>query len=893
MECLPIVQDDFPPDYKSVRDMLRTKIQTCNAVVHLAGFYYGAEPQPVIPGPDRRSFTQMEYEIAMELKLPCYVFLCGKDFPFDKHDPEPEDKQKLQLDHRERLLKRDELFYEFASPEELANRTRELQLSVEGLRKELVKERGRRRLAMIAAASALVIAVVGGTFLLGRQQEQAKVIASTNEKLEKQGELIAQLLAEQDRLRKASAGAGPEIVKQAEINVAKATNQSVADVQRGVQEAIAAAEKDVAAAKAGSGNLADALQRLADAQLAAGHVNESINALQQRFALLDREKDPVQWAQSANILAMALYDRDVMSIEPEKILRDAFNFAKKNPKLGPENPATLDVMTSLARCILVSSPDEAIALDRAALKAHQAKLGPDDPKTLGAMLVLARGLNATSHNREDAAATAESLALFQKVLATNETKLGPDNPETLWNALDLASFYSGQKKFAEAEVLYRRVLQAREKALGPDATDTLNPVRMLAFLREDQKDYPGAIEYARRAAAGSERTLGPDDKETLSCQRGLAGLLQRSKVPANIAEAEGLYRKTLEAYLRTVGPGQPDTLEAYDSLITLLGKEGKAEEAKTLNLQRLSEQGKAVGTDDVGYAVELFIAASQYFVADDYATAKPLAEQCLKIRETKLGAENTDTLDTLDLLISTTAALGDNDQAEALARRALAARLKQSPPDQLAIANSYNRLAQALSNLKRKAEALQVEQKAAKIASDSLPADDITRKAIEKNLADLEAAVPSFEAFAEFRKEIQEKSEGNAWKQTKADLPGNEGERRHYVKGWSDDEGLQKLMLVDAAGDKDGTYKFYYWLNGKVASVFEVREGPATGLSGVKKTTETYNFVNERLVGWESTKDGKEAIAYPSDPSFAAAGKRIVAESAVAAAALEKGSASE
>ena len=76
MECLPIVQDDFPPDYKSVREMLVTKIKTCDAVVHMAGFYYGAEPLPLPAEADRRSFTQMEYEIAMELKLPCYVFLC-------------------------------------------------------------------------------------------------------------------------------------------------------------------------------------------------------------------------------------------------------------------------------------------------------------------------------------------------------------------------------------------------------------------------------------------------------------------------------------------------------------------------------------------------------------------------------------------------------------------------------------------------------------------------------------------------------------------------------------------------------------------------------------------------------------------------------------------------
>jgi len=108
MECLPIVQDDFPPDYKSVRDMLRAKIGKCDAVVHLVNFYYGAEPMPIPAESERRSFMQLEYEIANELGLPCYAFLCGEDFPFDAHEPEPElravfDNPKSALEFAQRV----------------------------------------------------------------------------------------------------------------------------------------------------------------------------------------------------------------------------------------------------------------------------------------------------------------------------------------------------------------------------------------------------------------------------------------------------------------------------------------------------------------------------------------------------------------------------------------------------------------------------------------------------------------------------------------------------------------------------------------------------------------------------------------------------------------------
>jgi hypothetical protein len=53
---------------RDTRDIRPDDLAGFDAVVHLAGFYYGAEPQPVLPGPDRRSFTQMEYEIAVEMK---------------------------------------------------------------------------------------------------------------------------------------------------------------------------------------------------------------------------------------------------------------------------------------------------------------------------------------------------------------------------------------------------------------------------------------------------------------------------------------------------------------------------------------------------------------------------------------------------------------------------------------------------------------------------------------------------------------------------------------------------------------------------------------------------------------------------------------------------------
>jgi hypothetical protein len=73
MGCMPIEQTNFPPDYRGVREMIEEKIAGCEAVIHIVGIRYGAEPDPsTLPeGAARRSYTQMEADIARKLGKSC------------------------------------------------------------------------------------------------------------------------------------------------------------------------------------------------------------------------------------------------------------------------------------------------------------------------------------------------------------------------------------------------------------------------------------------------------------------------------------------------------------------------------------------------------------------------------------------------------------------------------------------------------------------------------------------------------------------------------------------------------------------------------------------------------------------------------------------------------
>ena len=95
-----VEQDNFPPDYRQVVEMLRNRVASCDAVVHIAGHAFGSEPRNRPDNAPRRSYTQLEYDIAIELETPVYVFLTGDRFPADPHDPEPRDLRELQQAHR-------------------------------------------------------------------------------------------------------------------------------------------------------------------------------------------------------------------------------------------------------------------------------------------------------------------------------------------------------------------------------------------------------------------------------------------------------------------------------------------------------------------------------------------------------------------------------------------------------------------------------------------------------------------------------------------------------------------------------------------------------------------------------------------------------------------------
>jgi hypothetical protein len=165
MGCMPIEQTNFPPDYRSVREMIEEKVAGCEAVIHIVGMRYGAEPDPsTLPqGAARRSYTQMEADIARKLEKKLYVFVCPEDFPYDQTPAESEELQGLQRAYRAEIAKGDILWTQVTNREELDRKVRELQFELEKLKGKIGKDR--RRLAVSLAVLLLLLGGLGaGTY---------------------------------------------------------------------------------------------------------------------------------------------------------------------------------------------------------------------------------------------------------------------------------------------------------------------------------------------------------------------------------------------------------------------------------------------------------------------------------------------------------------------------------------------------------------------------------------------------------------------------------------------------------------------------------------------------------------------------------------------------------
>ncbi|MEY3457533.1 MAG: hypothetical protein RL215_690, partial [Planctomycetota bacterium] len=114
-----VVQDEFPMVHEKIAPMLADRIAACDAVILLIGPVFGAKPADWPSELPWRSYTQLEYDIAVELQKPVYRFIATAKADLDAFDQSADPHQPLQADYIREMS--EYLYWTFSSQPELLN----------------------------------------------------------------------------------------------------------------------------------------------------------------------------------------------------------------------------------------------------------------------------------------------------------------------------------------------------------------------------------------------------------------------------------------------------------------------------------------------------------------------------------------------------------------------------------------------------------------------------------------------------------------------------------------------------------------------------------------------------------------------------------------------------
>ena len=608
MGCMPIEQSNFPPDYRSVREMLRQKIANCEAVIHIVGLRYGAEPDPAtLPeGTARRSYTQIEAEIARQLDKKLYLFVCPENFPYDSAPPEAEEKRQLQQTYRQELSKGEALRTEIKDREQVALKVRELQFELEKLQKRL--HRDWRRQMFLAASLILILALIaGGIFYIAREvtgtrHQITNIERSRHADLEAVG---AELISLQTQLAQAGqklSDLKPEAIYQQlskRLGLSKEEIASLIAIGKhskdlSEQAAAALASLDFGQAESlyvqaattqeqnflkaahdllGAGRAASLSMRFAEV---VGHLERADGAL---TAAGGREKDPKLWFEIRDTWITALF-QDGIRAEPQRgvaALRKSLEMAKEtltqiSRSLAPQDWAQTqnDLGNVLENLGMRTVGDESaqyfkqsVAAFRSALEVRTREQSPQDwAMTQNNLGVVLKDLGTRTSGDESAQYFKQSVAAYRSALEVYTREQSPQDwamtQDNLGNVLkELGTRTSGDESaqyFKQSVAAHRNALEVRtHEQLPQDWARTQNNLGNVLDLLGTRTSGEESAQYFKQSVDAYLSALEVYTREQLpqdwaATQNNLGIVLDELGTRTSGEESAQYFKQSVAAY---------------------------------------------------------------------------------------------------------------------------------------------------------------------------------------------------------------------------------------------------------------------------------------------------------------------------------------------------------
>lgn len=204
--------------------------------------------------------------------------------------------------------------------------------------------------------------------------------------------------------------------------------------------------------------------------------------------------------------------------------------------------------------------------------------------------------------------------------------------------------------------------------------------------------------------------LGDDHPQTIAAMDNL-GVVSYSE--GKLAQAETIFKQTLETRRRVLGPEHAQTLASMGNLANVYGDEKKYAQAEALLTQTVQLQRRVLGAEHPDTLRSMNNLAETYVEDSRLADAEPIFVPTLESRQKVLGPAHPSTLLTLSDLGGVYQREGKYRTAEGTFRRAVQA----SPDDPGSLNNLAGFLAAAPDHrMRRPAEALELARRLIKLA---------------------------------------------------------------------------------------------------------------------------------------------------------------------------------
>ena len=385
------------------------------------------------------------------------------------------------------------------------------------------------------------------------------------------------------------------------------------------------------------------------------------------------------------------------------------------------------------------------------LEIRRRVLGPNDPATLDSMSSL-----AILMHREGREAEAEKVQ--REVLETERRILGPTDARTVASTAQLAAIIFEQGHYADAEKLDRDALAVEQQNHRTESRQAIMIESNLAFTLEEEGHYRESDQLQRQALDAAERVMGSEHPDTLRIMSRLALLEEKE---GRFSDEEKLFRQVIDIERKVLGPDHPQTLQSLEALTVPLRQLGKLEEAEKLSRHVIEQQSRTLSPDSRVLLASKSSLANTLLSEKRYDEAERLWRQILDSDRRALGAEHPNTLLTMSNLANTLMEAGKYSEAEKLYRETLEIQHRVLSPNHPDAAMTLYNLACVTAHEGRKTEAISYLGEA---VDQNLPAyGDL---AIEKD-PDLNAlhGDPRFGALVAHAKQVAQSKKAASHKQ--------------------------------------------------------------------------------------------------------------------------------